>query len=95
MSLTPADVDRLARLARVELSPDESGRTLARLNDIRKLVAALQAVDTRGIEPMTHTQDVTLRLREDVVTEGDRRDEYQRVAPAVERGLYLVPRVIE
>ena len=95
MSLTPADVDRLARLARVELSPDESGRTLARLNDILKLVDALQAVDTRGIEPMTHTQDVTLRLREDVVTEGDRRDEYQRVAPAVERGLYLVPRVIE
>ena len=95
MSLTPADVDRLARLARVELSPADTERTLARLNDILKLVDALQAVDTRGVEPMTHTQDVALRLREDVVTEGDRRDEYQRVAPAVERGLYLVPRVIE
>jgi aspartyl-tRNA(Asn)/glutamyl-tRNA(Gln) amidotransferase subunit C len=68
---------------------------LERLNEVLALIETLQSVDTRGVEPMTHAGDVALRLRADEVTEPDRRDEYQSVAPAVERGLYLVPKVIE
>ncbi|RPH64269.1 MAG: Asp-tRNA(Asn)/Glu-tRNA(Gln) amidotransferase subunit GatC [Burkholderiales bacterium] len=65
------------------------------LNSVFGLIERLQAVDTRGVEPMTHPGDMQLRLRDDVVDEPDRRDAYQAVAPSVERGLYLVPRVIE
>lgn len=86
---------RIADLARLELTPDEAARTLERLNRVLGLIEALQAVDTTGVEPMTHAGDLVLRLRADEVTEPDRRDDYQRVAPAVEHGLYLVPRVIE
>lgn len=68
---------------------------LDQLNSVLGLIEALQAVDTSGVAPMTHAGDLTLRLRPDVVTETDRRDDYQRVAPAVDHGLYLVPRVIE
>jgi aspartyl-tRNA(Asn)/glutamyl-tRNA(Gln) amidotransferase subunit C len=89
------DVARIADLARLELTPDEAARTLERLNRVLGLIEALQAVDTTGVEPMTHAGDLVLRLRADEVTEPDRRDDYQRVAPAVEHGLYLVPRVIE
>jgi len=59
------------------------------------LIEQLQSVDTHGVEPMTHAQDLALRLRPDEVTEPNRRDDYQQVAPSVEHGLYLVPRVIE
>ena len=86
---------RIADLARLELTPDEVSRTLGQLNRVLELVEALQAVDTTGVAPMTHAGDLVLRLRPDEVTEPDRRDEYQRVAPAVDHGLYLVPRVIE
>ncbi len=86
---------RIADLARLELTPGEADRTLAQLNRVLELIEALQAVDTTGVQPMTHAGDLVLRLRPDEVTEPDRRDEYQRVAPAVDHGLYLVPRVIE
>ncbi len=86
---------RIADLARLELSPEEADRTLDQLNRVLELIEALQAVDTTGVEPMTHAGDLVLRLRPDEVTEPDRRDAYQSVAPAVDHGLYLVPRVIE
>ena len=95
MSLTSADVRRIAQLARLELSQEEAAHTLGQLNGVFGLIEKLVAVDTRGVEPMTHTQDMVLRLRDDEVVEPDRRDDYQRVAPRVEQGLYLVPKVIE
>lgn len=95
MSLTLEEVRRIAKLARLRISDDEALRTQAQLNDIFGLIEQLQAVDTAGVAPMAHTRDVSLRLRPDAVTETDHRDAYQAVAPAVEAGLYLVPRVIE
>lgn len=95
MSLTAEDVRRIAELARLEIGPDEAAHTLEQLNQVFGLIEDLKAVDTAGVPPMTHAQDLTLRLRDDVVSEQNRRDDYQTVAPAVERGLYLVPRVIE
>ncbi len=95
MSLTLDDVKRIAHLARIEVSESEAETYLAQLSSIFGLVEEMQAVDTSGIEPMAHAQDVVLRLREDVVSEANRRDAYQAVAPQVEAGLYLVPKVIE
>ncbi len=95
MSLTLDDVKRIAHLARIEVSESEAEAYLAQLSSIFGLVEEMQAVDTRGIEPMAHAQDVMLRLREDAVSEADRREAYQAVAPQVEAGLYLVPKVIE
>lgn len=95
MSLTLDDVKRIAHLARIEVSEDEAAGYLGQLSSIFGLVEEMQAVDTAGIEPMAHAQDVVLRLREDAVSERNRRDAYQAVAPQVEAGLYLVPKVIE
>lgn len=99
MSLTSSDIARLANLARLELQPAESGRILGQMNDFFSIVEAMRAVDTSGLEPMAHPvaaiQDVALRLREDVVTEPNQREANQRSAPAVEHGLFLVPKVIE
>ncbi len=95
MSLTASDVQRIATLARIELQPAQAARTLEQLNAVFALIERLQSVDTTGVEPMTHARDLVLRLREDVVTESDRRADYQASAPAVERGLYLVPQVLE
>ncbi len=99
MSLTPQDIDRIANLARLELKPDESERMLAQINGFFSIVEAMQAVDTAGTEPLAHPvaaiQDVQLRLREDVVSEPNHREANQQSAPAVERGLFLVPKVIE
>ena len=95
MSLTAAAVARLAILARLELSAQEAKTTLSQLNSVFDLIGQLQAVDTAGVEPMTHPIAMGLRLREDQVTESDAREQYQQVAPATEQGLYLVPRVIE
>ena len=95
MSLTADDVARLAILARLELSAQEAERILVQLNSVFELIGRLQAVDTTGVEPMTHPIAMGLRLREDRVTESDAREQYQQVAPATEQGLYLVPRVIE
>jgi len=95
MSLTLEDVSRIAHLARIALSAEEIGRTRDQLNEILDFVAQLQAVDTTGITPMAHAVDVVQRLREDCVTEADRRDEFIALAPESEAGLYLVPKVIE
>ncbi|QNM96815.1 Asp-tRNA(Asn)/Glu-tRNA(Gln) amidotransferase subunit GatC [Chitinimonas koreensis] len=95
MSLTDADVRRIARLARLRVSEAEVAETRDKLNGIFGLIEQLQAVDTDGVEPMSHARDVALRLREDTASEPDRRDKFQAVAPAVENGLYLVPKVIE
>lgn len=95
MTLSADDVRRIASLARLEVSPDEIDQVLPQLNDIFGLIEQMQAVDTQGIEPMAHPQDLTLRLRDDVVSESDRHGLFQSNAPQVEDGLYLVPRVIE
>ena len=99
MSLTSSDITRIANLARLELAPDESERMLAKLNDFFAIVEAMRAIDTTGIEPLAHPaatiQDIALRLRDDVVSESNQREANQRSAPAVERGLFLVPKVIE
>ena len=95
MSLTLDDVKRIALLARIGLGEDEAASTLAQLDAVFGLIERLQAVDTRGVEPMTHPVEMALRLRDDVADAPQRRDEYQAAAPSVERGLYLVPRVLE
>ncbi|MBU1362349.1 MAG: Asp-tRNA(Asn)/Glu-tRNA(Gln) amidotransferase subunit GatC [Gammaproteobacteria bacterium] len=95
MSLTLEQVKRIAHLARIEISDDEALTTQGHLNGIFQLIEEMQAVDTRGVEPMAHAQDVSQRLRDDAVTEGDRRAAYLAVAPDTEAGLYLVPKVIE
>ena len=99
MPLTPEDVSRIAHLARLALTPDEEPVMLAQLNGFFSIVEQMGAVDTSGIEPLytplSAIQDVQLRLREDAVTESNQREANQRSAPAVEDGLFLVPRVIE
>ena len=95
MSLTLEQVKRIAHLARIEISDDEALTTQGHLNGIFQLIEQMQAVDTAGVEPMAHAQDASQRLREDAVTEVDRRAAYQAVAPETEAGLYLVPKVIE
>ena len=98
MSLTLEQVRRVAHLARIEISEVEADSTLGRLNEIFALIETMQAVDTSGVEPMAHAQDVAQRLRADRVTESDevaQRTAFQAVAPETEAGLYLVPKVIE
>jgi len=95
MSLTPDQLQRIALLARIDVSDEEAQGVTERLNRVLGLIDQLQAVDTQGIEPMSHALDVVQRLRPDAVTEADRRDDFQKTAPAVEQGLYLVPKVIE
>jgi aspartyl-tRNA(Asn)/glutamyl-tRNA(Gln) amidotransferase subunit C len=95
MALTLDDVQRIAHLARIEIDASAARDVHAKLQAIFTLINELQAIDTAGVEPMAHAQDVMLPLREDVVTETGHPAEYQRVAPAVEDGLYLVPKVIE
>jgi aspartyl-tRNA(Asn)/glutamyl-tRNA(Gln) amidotransferase subunit C len=95
MTLSAADVERIAQLARIEIDAAEIEEMRAKLDAIFALIDELLAIDTGGVVPMAHAQDVTLPLRDDAVTETDRHQLYQSVAPAVEAGLYLVPRVIE
>lgn len=99
MALTPDDISHIAHLARLELTTEQSERMLTQLNDFFAIAQAIQAEDTTGVQPLAHPlaaiQDVQLRLRDDVVSEPDRREAYQRNAPAVEDGLFLVPKVIE
>jgi aspartyl-tRNA(Asn)/glutamyl-tRNA(Gln) amidotransferase subunit C len=99
MSLTSSDIARIANLARLELQDSESERILTQLNGFFGIVEAMRAVDTSGIEPLAHPvatiQDIALRLREDAVSETNQREANQVSAPAVERGLFLVPKVIE
>jgi len=95
MSLTEADVKRMAHLARIEIAQAEVAPMLSQLSNIMGLVEQMQAVDTSGVAPMAHAQDLSLRLREDIVTETDQHEAFQAVAPEVEAGLYLVPKVME
>jgi aspartyl-tRNA(Asn)/glutamyl-tRNA(Gln) amidotransferase subunit C len=95
MSLSLADVEKVARLARLAMNDQELLAAQAQLNNIFGLIAEMQAVDTKGIAPMSHAQDVAQRLREDKVTEPNQREAFQAIAPQVENGLYLVPQVIE
>jgi aspartyl-tRNA(Asn)/glutamyl-tRNA(Gln) amidotransferase subunit C len=95
MALSIDDVKRVAHLARIEVTPAEAAEVLAKLTGIFALIEDMRRVDTAGIAPMSHAADVHLSLREDVVTETDRRDHFQGVAPATADGLYLVPKVIE
>jgi len=95
MSLTNADVQKVARLARLAMTEAEIESARSQLSGIFDLIAQMQAVDTKGIVPMSHSQDLSQRLREDAVTEADQRELFQSIAPQVEAGLYLVPQVIE
>ena len=95
MSLNNDDVKKIAHLARLALTEQESKDFAGSLSRILGLIEQMNAVDTTGIEPMAHPSDAALRVREDVVTEKNQRDRFQAVAPATEAGLYLVPRVIE
>ncbi len=95
MSLSLDEVRHIAKLARLELAAGELEATQAKLNGIFSLIEEMQAVDTDGVEPMSHPQELAQRLREDRVTEADRRAAFQAVAPQTEAGLYLVPKVIE
>jgi aspartyl-tRNA(Asn)/glutamyl-tRNA(Gln) amidotransferase subunit C len=99
MSLTPHDVSRIAHLARLELQPAQAEALLGQLNGFFAIVEQMSAVDTSGVEPLytplAAVQASALRLREDAVTEGNRRELNQASAPAVEDGLFLVPKVIE
>ena len=99
MSLSSQDIARIANLARLELSPDESARLLVQTNDFFTIVEKMRAVDTSGITPLAHPLDaiqtMSLRLRDDVASEPNNREANQQTAPAVENGLFLVPKVIE
>ena len=95
MSLTTQDVQKVARLARLAMNENEIEAARSQLTGIFTLIAEMQAVNTSGIEPMSHAQDVSQRLRNDVVTEANQREAFQAIAPQVEGGLYLVPQVIE
>ncbi|WPH14406.1 Asp-tRNA(Asn)/Glu-tRNA(Gln) amidotransferase subunit GatC [Variovorax paradoxus] len=99
MSLSASDIARIASLARLQLASDESERMLSQINGFFDLVERMRSVDTAGVEPLAHpvaaVEDVTLRLRDDVASEPDNREANQKSAPAVEAGLFLVPKVIE
>ena len=99
MPFSADQIERVARLARLAVSDEERASLAEQLNRMIGLIDELQSVDTQSVEPMSHALEALLpqgqRLREDVVTEPDRRADFQAVAPAVEQGLYLVPRVIE
>jgi len=99
MSLSLTDISRIANLARLELTPDDSERMRTQINGFFEIVEQMRAVDTTGIEPLAHpfatVRDMALRLREDRISEPDNRDNNQINAPVVERGLFLVPKVIE
>lgn len=100
MSLTLSDVKRIAHLAQLDMGEDQAAIALGQLNDIFALAEQMQAVDTTGVEPLSHPlaahlDNIALRLRDDLATEPNRRDDYQALAPKTQDGLYLVPKVIE
>lgn len=104
MALSTDDIKKIAHLARIEVSDADAAATLTKLTGIMGLIEQMQAVDTAGIVPMSHSQDVVQRLRDDVITKTNQREEFQKIAPAlgngstglaVDHGLYLVPKVIE
>lgn len=95
MSVEKSDVEKIATLARIRIDEGQIPEVVNRLNDILAMVDKMQAVDTTNIEPMANPLDAVQRLREDIVTETNQRENFQAIAPMVENGLYLVPKVIE
>jgi aspartyl-tRNA(Asn)/glutamyl-tRNA(Gln) amidotransferase subunit C len=95
MAIEQDEIEKIAELARIRISDDQIGEVTARITEILQMVDQLQAVDTSAVEPMANPLDAVQLLRADEVTEGNRRDAFQAVAPAVENGLYLVPKVID
>lgn len=95
MSLSKSDVAKIAHLARLEISEQETSAYAESLSRILGLIEQMNAVETAAVAPMAHPQDAHLRLRDDAVTERDQREKFLALAPAAEAGLYLVPKVIE
>jgi len=95
MSISPEEVLKIANLAHLQIKQDEVEQYATDLSNIINLVEQMNAVDTKDILPMAHPLDATQRLREDKVTEENQRDKFQTIAPSAEKGLYLVPKVIE
>lgn len=95
MSLTPTDVKKIGHLARLSLSEEDIALYTPQLSNILHFIEHMSQTDTSQVEPLAHPLDVTQRLRADTVSEQDLRDKFQRIAPQVEAGLYLVPKVIE
>lgn len=95
MNLSLNDVKRIADLAYIEIDENQAEATLAQLSSIFNMIETMQSVDASAIEPMSHSQSASQRLREDIVTESDQRVLFQSIAPQVQEGLYLVPQVIE
>lgn len=94
-SITPDEIENIATLARIRIADEQVAEVTGRIGEILAMVDTLQAADTADIEPMANPLDATQVLRPDEVTEGNRREAFQAIAPAVENGLYLVPKVIE
>ena len=95
MALENSDIEKLAILARININDEMKTEVAGKISDILTMIDDMQAVDTSGIEPMANSLDATQRLREDIVTESNKREQLQAVAPATEDGLYLVPKVID
>ncbi len=95
MSLALSDIQRIARLARIRIADQEAAALHDQLNEVFRLIGEMQAVDTSGVAPMAHAAELAQRLRADQATEPNQREKFQAIAPAVEAGLYLVPRVID
>jgi aspartyl-tRNA(Asn)/glutamyl-tRNA(Gln) amidotransferase subunit C len=95
MAIGQDEIEKIAELARIRIAPGEIGDVTRRITEILGMVDQLQAVDTRDVEPMANPLDAVQRLRPDIVTEQNQREAFQAIAPAVENGLYLVPRVVE
>jgi len=95
MTVETADIEKIAKLSRIRVDEKDIPEVTSRLNDILGMVDKMQAVDTSGVTPMDNPLDATQRLRADVVTESDQHEHFQKVAPLADKGLYLVPKVIE
>jgi len=95
MSLEKADIEKIAHLARLEIDPGDVPEYARNLSGILELVEQMNQVNTEGVQPMAHPLRMTQRMRADEVTEPNQRDKFQQIAPQVEAGLYLVPKVIE
>lgn len=95
MALDKSEVEKIAHLARLHMSAEDVGEVTKRITDILALIDQMQSVETDNVEPLAHPLDVVQRLRADEVTETNRRDELQKLAPLSEDGLFLVPKVIE
>jgi aspartyl-tRNA(Asn)/glutamyl-tRNA(Gln) amidotransferase subunit C len=95
MALEQDEIEKIAELARIRIADGQIGEITRRITDILSMVDQLQAIDTEGVEPMSSPLDATQVLRQDEVTQSNSRDAFQAIAPAVESGLYLVPKVID